>query len=373
MNQIILSFTYFLFTALALLWGPLLQAQVYDETVLIRTPVAHDLYTAGRHIELQADVSGDLVAAGQLITVNATVEGDVIAAGETINLRAKVLDDVRAAGRQILISGEIADHVVAAGENVTLEASSRIGSWAWLAGETVRISGLVGSELKAAARRVIINGEIKGDVELFAEQIDILDGARIDGDLIWHSEQPPSIEEGGIINGQLVEKPLDFEHKEHGRGIPLAGTLFLAISLMATGTVFYLLFPRLTENASTELQQRPWASLGIGLAVLFITPFAIMLLFATLIGSLLALSLLACYLVMILFSVLISIFTISELGLRRYGKWETAGRGRHLIAFLTAIITLWILQLIPIVGGLIQLAIVLFGLGGLALVGYRNR
>ncbi len=373
MNQRILPVIYFLTTVLALLWGASLQAQVYDETILIRTPVDHDLYTAGRQIEIQADVAGDLVAAGQIVTVNATVEGDVIAAGETINLRARVLDDVRAAGRQVFISSEIADHLVAAGESVTLEAGSKIGSWAWLAGDTVRVSGQIASELKAAARRMIISGEIHGDVELFAEQIDILDGAHIHGNLIWHSKQFPNIEEGGIINGQLIEKPFDFGYKEHDKGLPLAGTIFFAISLMATGTVLYLLFPQLTQSASTSLQQRPWLCLGIGLAVLFVTPLVIMLLFATLIGSLLAFILLACYLVILLLSVVIGIFAVSEQGLHRYGKWETAGRGQHLLAFVIAVIAFWILQLIPIIGGLIQLAIVLFGAGGVSLAIHRAR
>lgn len=366
-------FIHMLSTLLALLWATSLQAQVYDETVLIRTPVAHDLYTAGRYVELQAGVSGDLVAAGEQITVNATIKGDVIAAGETISLRAMVMDDVRAAGRQVLVSNEIADHIVAAGESVILESGSRVGNWAWLAGETVRVSGEVGSELKVAARRVIISGEVNGNAELYAEQIDILDGARIQGDLIWHSEQPPNIEEGSMIGGQVTEIPFEFEQKEHHGGIPLAGTLFFAVSLMATGIVFYLLFPRLTENACTGLQQRPWLSLGIGLAVLFVTPLAIVLLFTTLIGSLLAFTLLAGYLVMLLFSVVIGIFALSELGLRRYGRWETAGRGRHLLAFAITVLALWILQLIPIIGGLIQLAIILLGLGGLSLVLYRSR
>ncbi|MCW8329055.1 polymer-forming cytoskeletal protein [Photobacterium sp. SDRW27] len=362
---------YFVAAMLALLWGAMAQAQVMDETVLIRTPVTHDLYIAGRHVEIQAEVTGDIVAAGQLISVNATVEGDIIAAGETINLQARVMDDVRAAGRQIIVSNEIADHIVAAGESITLESSSRIGSWAWLAGETVRISGLIEHELKVAARKVIISGEIKGDVELFAEQIEILEGAHIHGDLIWYSKQAPMLQEGGVIGGQVIEKP--FEHKKHDRGIPLAGTAFLTISLMATGTITYLLFPRLTEQANTELQRSRWLSLGLGLAVLLVTPIAIMLLFATVIGSLLALALLACYLVMVLFSVVISIFAVGKQGLRITGRDEGAGKGLHILAFLIAVIAIGILQLIPIIGGFIQLAIVLFGLGGLSLALYRGK
>lgn len=373
MNQRMLPVICFLATVFSLVWGTSLHAQIYDETILIRTPVDHDLYTAGRQIEIQADVAGDLVAAGQLVTVNATVEDDVIVAGETINLRARVLDDVRAAGRQMFISSEIADHLVAAGESITLEVGSKIGSWAWLAGETIRVYGQIGSELKVAARRVIISGEIQGDVELFAKQIDILDGAHIHGNLIWHSKQPLNIEEGSIINGQLIEKPFDFEYKEHDKGLSLAASLFFAISLMATGSVFYLLFPQPTNSASNSLQQRPWLCLAIGFAVLFVTPFVIMLLFATLIGSLLAFMLLACYLVILLFSLVIGIFAVSEQGLRRYGKWETAGRGQHLLAFVFAVIVLWILQLIPFIGGLIKLAIVLFGAGGVSLVIHRAR
>ena len=49
---------------LALVWGTALQAQTLGETVLIRAPVEQDLYIAGRHIEVMAEVQGDLVAAG---------------------------------------------------------------------------------------------------------------------------------------------------------------------------------------------------------------------------------------------------------------------------------------------------------------------
>ncbi|MGF1760979.1 polymer-forming cytoskeletal protein [Photobacterium sagamiensis] len=362
----------FFAAVLTLIWGTALQAQVMGETVLIRAPVEHDLYTAGRHIEILAEVKGDLVAAGQVINVTDTVNGDVIAAAEIINLRAKVLDDVRAAGRRVIVSGEVGDHMVAAGENVTLESGSRIGSWAWLAGESVRVSGQVGGELKAAARHVIISGEVMGDVELIAEQIEILDGAHLHGDLIWRSEQPPKLGDDAVIDGRIIERPLP-EHMEQDGTVPLAAFTFFAVSLMTTGVVLYLLFPRVTDQAMVMLHSQPWLCLGLGVMVLITTPLIIMLLFVTTIGSLLALGLLASYLVMILVAVVTGIFAVGDLGLRLTGKRETAGKGLLILSFLIAIILLGLLQLIPIVGGVIKLAVVLFGLGGLALTAYRGR
>ncbi|PSW06666.1 hypothetical protein C9I89_03790 [Photobacterium lipolyticum] len=361
----------FFAAVLTLIWGTALRAQVMGETVLIRAPVEHDLYTAGRHIEILAEVDGDLVAAGQVINVTDTVLGDVIAAAEIINLRANVLDDVRAAGRQVIVIGEVGDHMVAAGENVTLESGSRIGSWAWLAGESVRVSGQIGQELKAAARHVIISGEVIGDVELMAEQIEILDGAHLHGDLIWRSEQPPLISDGATIGGRIIERPLP-EHMEDDDTVPLAAFIFFAVSLMITGVVIYLLLPQVTDQTMVILRSQPWLCLGLGVLVLITTPLVVILLFVTTIGSLLALVLLACYLVMILVAVVTGIFSVGDLGLRLAGKGDNAGKGLRILSFLIAITLLGLLQLIPIVGGVIKLAVVLFGLGGLALTAYRG-
>ncbi|ELR66511.1 hypothetical protein C942_04209 [Photobacterium marinum] len=370
MNQLKTSFMIFT-TMVVLLWTSLLRAQTFDENVLIVSPVSHDLYTAGHHIEVQSEIAGDLIVAGQMISINSIVDGDIIAAGETINLQAAVSDDVRVAGRQIIISNHIADHIVAAGETVTLEQDSRIGSWAWLAGDTVRISGYIDQELKVAARRVIISGEIKGDVELFAEQIDILDSARIHGNLIWHSKHQPTIESGGQINGQLIEKP--WEHPEHNGGSPFAGLAFITLSLMFSGIVIYLLFPALPLQASRSVQQRPLLSLSAGLGVLLITPVVIAVLFVTAIGSLLAFALLASYLVMILLGVTCALFSLGHMGLQLTGKHEKAGKGLRILAFVLALIAIGLLQLIPFIGSLIYLAVILFGLGGLTLAIYRNR
>ena len=76
---------------------------------------------------------------------------------------------------------------------------------------------------------------------------------------------------------------------------------------------------------------------------------------------------------MILVAVVTGTFAVGDLGLRLTGKRETAGKGLLILSFLIAIILLGLLQLIPIVGGVIKLAVVLFGLGGLTLTAYRGR
>jgi len=357
---------------LALVWGTALQAQTLGETVLIRAPVEQDLYIAGRHIEVMAEVQGDLVAAGQVISISEMIQGDVIAAGETVNLRARVLDDVRVAGRQVTLASEVGDHMVAAGERVTLESGSRVGGWAWLAGESVRMSGYVGKELKVAARHVIVSGEVMGNVELIAEKIEILDGAHLHSDLIWRGEHPPQLDDGALIDGRVIELPLP-EHMKQEEGAPLAAFAFFAVSLIATGVVLYLLFPRVIVQTSTMLRRQPWICLGLGGAVLVITPLVILLLFVTTIGALLALALLACYLVMLLLAVVVGVFAVGELGLHFAAKGKEAGKGLRIVAFVVAILLLGLLQIIPFVGGLVELVLVLFGLGGLTLAMYHRQ
>ncbi|MGD2057054.1 MAG: hypothetical protein PVJ15_09630, partial [Gammaproteobacteria bacterium] len=180
--------------------GPL-SAQMIGEVVIKRGTIDEDVYAAGRRVNLVAEVQGDVVAAGQVVSIDRTVTGDIMAAGETVAIRAQVQDDVRAAGRSVSLSGQVAGHVVAAGEVVDIAPAATIGGWAWLAGREVNIAGRIGRELKAAGQRVILSGEVNGDVDIMAEEIHVLESARIDGDLVYRSGKEPDIAEGARIAG----------------------------------------------------------------------------------------------------------------------------------------------------------------------------
>jgi cytoskeletal protein CcmA (bactofilin family) len=347
--------------------GTLLVAQEVGEVVVKRGIIEDDLYVAGRSVDVVAQVRGDVVAAGQSVSIDESVSGDVLAAGETVTIRAQVQDDVRAAGRSVTIAGPVAGHVVAAGETVSIAPAATVGGWVWLAGREVHVAGRVGKELKVAGQIVIVSGEVAGDVELMAEEIRILARARIDGNLVYRSENEPQISEDAVIAGDIIAKPVLYPEPE-GRG---GGFIFL-LALALVAVVYYLLFPGFSVAGAEGLRRAPLTALGIGVAVLFATPFVILLLFVTLIGVLIALPLLAYYLVSLLGGLLTGVIYVGDAGLRLMGRAESSTRGMRVLSIVVALVAIVLIQIIPVVGALAVLILFVLGLGALQLQIWRS-
>jgi cytoskeletal protein CcmA (bactofilin family) len=349
------------------LGGTLLFAQEAGEVVIKRGTIEDDLYVAGRSVDVHAQVQGDVVAAGKRVSIDQLVTGDVIVAGESVTISAQVQDDVRAAGRTVTIAGSVAGHAVVAGETVTIAPAATIGGWAWLAGREVNVAGQVGRELKVAAQTVIIAGEVAGDVEIMAEDIRILASARIDGNLIYRSENEPHIADGAEIAGDTIAKPVPYKEPE-GRG---AGFIII-VALAVAAIVYVLVFPAFSLAAVAGLRRSPLSVLGIGVAVLFATPFVILLLFVTLIGVLVALPLLAWYLVSLLGGFLTGVIFVGDAGLRLMGKDESAARGMRVLSIVVALFALVLIQIIPVLGELAVFVLFLLGLGAFQLQVWHN-
>jgi len=348
----------------ALIAGVAVGAQRAGELVVIDTPVSEDLYAAGRSIELLAAVDGDVVAAGQSVIVAAPVSGDLLAAGERVVVRGAVGDDARLAGRLVRVSAQIADHLVAAGQEVELGPESRVGAWAWLAGETVIVHGTVTGDVSVVARRIVITGQLLGRADLQAESIELREGARVAGDLVLRSEGEPRIAPGAVLEGEqrrLAPKAPSVDAPDAAAG----GTLMFAAVAVA-GVVLYLLFPHLATASAETARARPWASLGLGLAVLAATPLLVAALLATVVAALLGVVLLLLYLCALVFGMAAGLFFLGRqalvLALRR-----APGRLAHVLALLGAALVVALLQYVPVVGGLAAFVLLLLGLGSLQL------
>jgi cytoskeletal protein CcmA (bactofilin family) len=346
------------------------RAQEAGASVVKRGSFAADLYAAGGSVDVRADVDGDVVVAGGRIDIDGRVTGDVLAAGGSVVVRGEVLDDARVAGGEVMIFGHIADDAVLVGGTVTIAQDASVGHRAWLAGGHVEVAGRVG-ELRAGAGRVVISGEVRGDATVRAEAVEVRPGAMILGRLTAHSPEPPDIHPTAHIEGPLVHEPM---HAPRAfRPVHFTGALVLLVaSLGLTGTVLYLLFPRLSVRAARNVGYAPAKSLGLGLGTLAATPLAAVLLMLTALGFWLALVLLALYLLALLFGFLTGTFFLGDAGLRFATRGHGLSRPLHVVAFVLALAVVALIALIPQLGGLLAFLLLLFGLGALVLELYRS-
>jgi len=346
--------------ALALLPGAA-PAQELGETVIQSGRVEEDTYLAGGRVQVLADVTGDVVAAGGRVTIAGKATGDVMAAGGDVVVSGPVGDDVRALGGTVTVSGPVGDDAVAAGGRVILDPRSRVGGRAWLAGGEVTVAGQVGRQLKAAAGSIVISGTVKGDAELAGGDIHILPTARIDGNLTYRSPARAVIEPGATIAGKTVYQPMQPPPRP---GYPRVSALWL-LTLLVTGAVLVLLFPRFSVDAARTVGRAPWQSLGLGVLVLLTTPAVVFALMVTVIGLPLAFICATALLAAVLAGYLIGALFLGATGSRWLGRSLESSRAWRLFALTLALVVLALVGAIPILGTLALILVLLFGLGAL--------
>lgn len=357
--------------SLVLLWLAMapVMAQQSGESVRIRGSVSEDVYAAGGSVDVDASVDGDVVAAGGRVSIRDRVSGDVMAVGGAVTVDAEVGDDARLAGGDVTLDGTVGDDVIAAGGSVTLSAQSRTGGRAWLSGGRVHVAGSVGRELKAAAGRIVISGNIDGDVELAGRDIEILDGAIINGNLSYRSPQEAHVADGALVRGSVEYQPVEPPTVAAGAGVALIALVTL-VSVAVTGIALYLLFPRTIDGSMASMRAEFWKCLGLGLAVFAATPVVIAVLLMTVVGWLVAVVIGPLYLILLLAGYLTGIFFAGDILLRLIGRQE-ATRGSRLWSFVLALVVVSLLALVPVLGALLVFALMLLGAGVLGLHMHR--
>lgn len=326
------------------------------ETVTQRGSVNDDYYAAGSKVDVDADIAGDLVVAGGDLFIGNRIQADVIAAGGTINLRGEVADDVRVAGGEITIEANIGDDLIAAGGEIRLTSGTSVGGDAWLAGGDVTIDGTINKDLYVGAGEIQIAGTIHGNVTIEGGELHIDKNAVIDGDLLYKSPDEATISPDAKITGTITYEQSEWDQDQKGYGFFFLGTM-LVLSI-----VLFLLFPGFTVSAARRISAQPWQSLGLGLILLIVTPVIAILLISIVLGVWVGLIGIALYLVALPIGFLISCFFLGDWGARLLRK-EVSTKGRRILSVAIVIILLGLIQLIPVLGGLLFFVLLLLGLG----------
>jgi len=345
-------------TAVAVSW-----AQDAGQSLIIEQPVSDDIYAANQDIKVWSTIDGDLVAAGQRISVDGEITGDAILAAQYIEIRGSVGDDVRASGQQVQVFGPVAGHIVAAAQSITIDGD--VGGWAWLAGSNVTVRGKVEGDLKVFAQTVEINSEVTGSVEATGGALRLGPSADVRGEVRWRSDNEAEINPDAQIDGELIEEPLPDYMDEAESGSKVISDLGRIIAVAA----LLLLFPRPLKTSAERIAARPGISLVLGFVVLVSLPLLALILLISGIGASLGLVLLGTYLAMLFAGLLIGLFSVSDLALRRIVRGPAMWQA--LAAIVATVIVLRLLSYIPYVGGLAFFAIWLLGVGSISWLSWR--
>jgi len=340
------------------------------EEILSTETINDDYYGAGGTIQMESNVNGDLILGGGRILVNSVVSQDLMLGGGEITIKGEVRDDARLAGGNVIINALIKDDLIAAGGNIELGESGFVGSDMTVAGGNVVIDGQVNGNLQGTASNLYINSTIKGNVALInVDQLTLGPNGKVMGNLLYRSPTPSETVNEETVMGVIDYKPTEFavtnqDFRTIASGVIAGLSVFSFLSLLLAGLIVLALFRFYMPNAVQTVYQKPMASVGIGFLVLILTPIIAVLFMVTGIGWAFFFILMAAWLIALFFAKITAALLI---GMKLIRLNEKSGFLKAYGSFALGALIYVLLTLIPIVGWIIKFALILMGLGGMAL------
>jgi hypothetical protein len=348
-------------------WLPLEAAaadlrQGSDVTVGHTETVNDDIYAGAGTINIEGTVNGNVIAGGGTITVSGNITRDLIVGGGTINVTGHVGGSIIAAGGNLTLSGPVEHDIVVTGGMIDIASGAAIGRDLLVAGGTATVSAPVARRVQMSSGSLTLKNHVGGDVRGQVDHLK-LDGAQIGGNLDYTSNNAVELVHGARVAGTTTRHtPTDANSPGNG----FLGWLRELIGLFALGLLMIFLLPGLSARAIDTLRALPWPSLGIGAAILVITPIVALIIFiiGLLIGGWwLGVLVVPIWILVLAVGYIVSGFLLGRLLFARLG-W---GGYHDAIALLGGLFVLTILGLIPVLGWLVGLAALVFGAGALAL------
>jgi cytoskeletal protein CcmA (bactofilin family) len=217
-----------------------------------------------------------------------------------------------------------------------------------------RIAGRVDGDVVLVSGDAVINGRIDGDLIAISGEARLLQRAWVGGDVRYGDERP-IVAGSAIVRGDVTKKngldSLDL--------FPFLGALIFLIGTFVSTAVFgallLLIAPRAADAIEARSHERIGPMIAIGIAIAIALPVGAVVAAATIVGLPLA---------FVIFLALLPLgavaYCASAWALGR--RMVKAPRNRFL-AFLAGLAVLEAVGFVPIVGWLVGLAAVIFGLG----------
>lgn len=319
---------------------------------------AHDdLFLLGAADTMKADGTNGVV------TLAGECWNDVWALGNIVDLSGQVRDHARFLARTVTVSGSIAQGALLMGSAVHLTRTSQLGGDAWLMGENLVAEGTIQGKLTLFGQNATLAGTFMTNVHVMAQDIVVLPGTTIAGDLVYRSATELILDKDVKLGGQLIREPMP-SAPSGGLLAPFQSVvvqLWLFAAALVVGAIFFRLFPQVGLQATTCLATSFWKCLAVGFFVLALSPMICFLAAISLVGLPFSLLVMMSLGILMYLSKLVVAVYIGRLGL--FGRRNV----RFVWAFCLGLLCLYIGASAGVAGIIVWFLIVCAGTGSLVL------
>ncbi|MGS4947493.1 hypothetical protein ACVDG3_18605 [Meridianimarinicoccus sp. RP-17] len=330
--------------------------------------------------ELQAP--GDVFASGGAVVTAGHVAGDAHVAGFDLDLEAEVAGDLYAAGAAVTARAPVGGDLSMIGFSVRTADTAITTGNARMLGGTITIDGPVGGALAATGGEITLNAAVTGDALLQGGAIAFGPAARIAGTLTYAAPEPVDIPAQVIPAARVVYTkaaplPGRTEHLRNwgedwaGRdrlnfpsGIALLSAFLVTFGfLVLLGSALLALAPARMEALRTVATRRPALTVLFGVlglaALLGLVPVAMMTLIGLPFVPIIALA----SIVVWTLGFVLGAYAVALRSYLAFGGHDDPALGLRIVLLGCGVLGFSLLNFVPVLGWVVNVVLVLFGIG----------
>lgn len=310
-----------------------------------------DVYLIGDDITIDYIVDGNLFVIAETVTINSQIGGDAFICAGTVNVgeQGYIFSNLFACAENINISGVVYD-VYTMANDVTINGyiyrDIRVGT------NSLNLNGTVG-------RNAFVDAKTINFAQLTEEEIILSSQGIINGDLNYSSSKEVSIPEGAVAGTTNFTEKSATENSTSIQDYLLELGIFVT-TVAIIWLICLWLAPKFLNNTNKLLTEKWLPVVGFGLLTPVVITIAFIILLILGITTKIALLSLGILFLLIAISSSISVIGINNIICNKFKIEKTIAKFGILVA---SSIVIWLLTLIPYVGGLISFVLTILGLG----------
>jgi hypothetical protein len=243
---------------------------------------------------------------------------------------------------------------------VEVTADERVDNVVIFDGPAV-IDGTVDGSVVAFNGDILVRGDVDDTVVAFNGRAVVERGATVGGDVV--SQDRPRVAEGARVDGDIERVNFSNWFRSLGWVLWLGWWLAVTVSLFVFGVLLLALVPRIFPPILEVARTRVGPSILWGLIVAIGLPIACGIVMVTIVG--IPLGLIGLLSLALLYSLG---FVVASFVL---GRRLLAEPRSVYLAFFVGLVILRVIGIIPVLGGLVTLAAVVYGVGALTIAAWR--
>jgi hypothetical protein len=320
-----------------------------------------DLFAGCRYLDIYGPVLGDIYAGCERVTIEAPVGDDVFAGCRELTIKGPIGDNVVGFAQTIFVNNEIQGDLIVYGGELRLTEKAHIHGNVYLGtGKFFLDGGTIDGKIDGGTGQAYLNGKVGKSV--------CLEAGWVRFDSLYAAGEGTQLVLRKALNeksSKFIPPDLKVTVKSHKPFYERFYFYWLLLSFLVVGVLLISFFKGFSTDYLTYSRSVVWKNLGLGFLILVVTPVVALILIVLILTIPIGIILTAGYLILLYLSYVFTALFVGDWIIRLVKKNDLY----HLFwPLLLGILCVVLAGKIPLIGWLLKLAVICFGMG--SLIGY---